>query len=322
MGEASREVTRPETRDSRLATQDRSPSSVPRPPAPASGRIAGIAAAMGAVVIWGLTFVPSKVAMAEMGPFTLAVLRFGIALAVLLPLLARGERGTDLRRLPRGTLALLGFTGVALYFALQNLGLARTSATDAGLISGSVPAVTAALSAIVLGERLGPLRILGISGSVAGVAVMVLGSASAGGGSLEGDLLLLGAPFAWAAYTLLNKRTGGTVSEMMLLVSTMAFGVIFLLPPAALEVAVAGFGPVSMGGWLSVLFLGLGGSAASFFLWNAALRRLDAAEASTYINLVPLVTVVSAALMLGERLTLPQVAGGALVILGVYLAGR
>lgn len=287
-----------------------------------SGRLTGIAAAMGAVVIWGLTFVPSKVALEEMGPFTLAVLRFCIALVVLVPLLIRSDRGVQLQRLPWRTLALLGFTGVALYFGFQNLGLAKASATDAGLISGSVPAVTAALSAIVLRERLGPLRVLGIGGSVAGVAVMVLGSSSAGGGSLEGDLLLLGAPFAWAAYTLLNKRTGGIVSETLLLVTTMGFGVIFLLPPAALEVGTAGFGPVSTAGWLSVLFLGLGGSAASFFCWNAALRRLDAAEASTYINLVPLVAVASAALMLGERMTFPQIAGGALVILGVYLAGR
>jgi drug/metabolite transporter (DMT)-like permease len=287
------------------------------------GHARGVLAALAAVLIWGLTFVPSKVAMAEMGPFTLAALRFCLALAILIPALSRSDlRAATLRTLPWRTLAALGFTGVALYFGLQNLGLARTSATEAGLISGSVPAVTAALSALVLRERLRPLRIGGIAGSIAGVAVMILGSSPTGGGSLAGDLLMLAGTLAWAAYTLINKEIGGKLPETLLLVSTMAFGVVFLAPAAAIEVMATGFGPISTATWLSVIFLGFGGSAAAFFCWNAALRRLDASEASTYINLVPLVTVVSAASMLGEQLTVSQVIGGAMVIAGVYLAGR
>lgn len=286
-------------------------------------RLAGTAAALGAVFIWGLTFVPSKIALAEMGPFALAALRFCVALAILLPTLSRSRLSSDeLRQLPWRTLATLGFTGVALYFGFQNLGLARTSATEAGLISGSVPAVTAALSALVLRERLPIPRILGIAGSMAGVAVMILGSSPSGGGSLAGDLLMLVSAVAWAIYTLTNKEIGGKVPDGFLLVSTIAFGALFLAPAAVFEVATAGFGPISLDGWLSVLFLGLGGSAAAFFCWNAALRRLDASEAPTYINLVPLVTVLSAALMLGERLAPSRLLGGALVIAGVYLAGR
>jgi drug/metabolite transporter (DMT)-like permease len=289
----------------------------------ATNRLAGILAALGAVFIWGLTFVPTKIAIAEMGPFTLAALRFCLALAVLLPVASRsGLTPAQLRRLPWLTLAALGLTGVTLYFGLQNLGLARTSATEAGLISGCVPAVTAAMSAVVLRERLPVTRIIGIIGSVAGVAVMVLASSPASGGSLEGDLLMLAGALAWAAYTLLNKGSGGKLPESVLLASTMAFGLLFLTPPAAYELATAAFGPVSAEGWLSLLFLGLAGSAAAFFCWNAALRHLDASEASTYINLVPLVTVLSAALMLGERPTTSQVVGGGLVIAGVYFASK
>ena len=286
-------------------------------------RLVGTAAALGAVIIWGLTFVPSKVALSEMGPFTLAVLRFGVALVILLPLVTPWRlRPLDLARLPWRTLMALGLTGVAIYFGFQNLGLARTSATEAGLISGSVPAVTAALSAIMLRERLRVSRIAGIGGSMAGVAVMLVGSSPNGGGSLSGDLLMLVSAAAWAVYTLLNKKTTGTVPDGLMLVSTIAFGALFLAPAALFEVATAGFGPVSSTGWLSVIFLGAGGSAAAFFCWNAALSRLDASEASTYINLVPLVSVISAALVLGERPTLSQLLGGALVIAGVYMAGR
>ncbi len=289
-----------------------------------SNRLVGALAALGAVLIWGLTFVPSKVALAEMGPFTLAVLRFCVALAVLLVLALRAHpHPLRLRKLSWGTLATLGFTSVTLYFGLQNLGLARTSASEAGMISGSVPALTALLSALVLKERMSRPRILGIAASMVGVAAVVLaGSAAGSGGSVEGDLLVLGGMVAWAFYTLINKSAGGKMAESLLLLYTMAFGTLFLLPAAGLEIALSGFGPISTAGWLSVLFLGLGGSAASFFCWNAALRRLDASEASTYINLVPVVTVLSAALMLGEPLVPSQLLGGALVILGVYLASR
>ena len=134
--------------------------------------------------------------------------------------------------------------------------------------------------------------------------------------------MVLGAAAAWAVYTLINKEIGPRLPETVLLFCTMAFGTLFLLPPAVLEIAATGFGPVSLSGLLSVLFLGLLGSGAAFFCWNAALRRLDATEASVYINLVPVVTVLSAAAFLAERPVPVQLLGGALVILGVYLAGR
>lgn len=234
-----------------------------------SDRLLGTLAALGAVSIWGLTFVPSKVALAEMGPFTLAVLRFSVALVVILTVALKSHpHPSRWRKLSWGTLALLGLTSVTLYFGLQNLGLARTSASEAGLVSGSVPAITALLSALTLRERISSLRWLGIVLSITGVAAVVLAGQSSGSrGSLEGDLLVLGGAIAWAFYTLINKNAGGKMPESLLLAYTMAFGTLFLLPPAAVELATAGFGPVSPAGWLSVLFLGLGGSAASFCCW-------------------------------------------------------
>lgn len=288
-----------------------------------SDRTLGALAALGAVVIWGLTFAPSKVALAEMGPFTLASLRFLLALAVVGAVALPQVRQVSFRRLPWSTLALLGLTGIALFFGFQNLSLARTSATDAGLIAGAVPAITAALSAIVLRERVSPIRVAGIATSILGVAAVVLASGASGEpGSLAGNLLMLGAALSWGVYTLVNKSVGGKLPEVLLLAITMAFGSLFLLPLTVAEIASGGFGPVSTAGWFSVVFLGLAGSGASFFCWNAALRRMDASEAAIYINLVPVITVVSAALMLGERIVSAQLLGGALVVLGVYLAGK
>lgn len=313
------------TQDAELRGVETSQSSVHSPRhSVRSTRWVGALAALGAVSIWGLTFVPSKIALAEMGPLTLAVLRFTLALAIVAAAVWRLHPGSwQARTVPWGTLALLGFTSVTLYYGFQNLGLERTSATEAGLLSGSVPALTAALSALVLKERISRLRSLGIAASIIGVAAVVLAGGNAeSGGSVEGDLLVMVGMVAWAFYTLLNKGVGGKIPETLLLAYTMGFGTLFLLPATAVEVAIVGFGPVTPAGWLSVLFLGLLGSGASFFCWNTALRHLDASEAATYINLVPVITVVSAASMLGETLIPAQLLGGALVVLGVYLAGR
>ena len=288
-----------------------------------SRRLLGALAALGAVLIWGFTFVPSKLALAEMGPFTLAVLRFLLALMVILPAIRLLPPSARVRRVPWRVLALAGLTGVTLYFGFQNVGLALTSAAEAGLIAGAVPALTAAGSALVLHERMTRSRLLGISASVVGVAIVVLaGNAARGGGSLVGDLLIMGAMIAWVFYTLVNKSVSGRMPDGVLLAYTMTLGTLFMLPTIPVELSMVGFGPVSVGGWLSVLFLGVGGSAAAFYCWNTALHYLDASEASTYINLVPVVTVLSAALMLGERPAPGQLVGGALVMLGVYLAGR
>lgn len=327
-GQGDAESSEPGTRGAALGIRHSEPTTRHLAPGPRRSwlgpRVVGALAALGAAFIWGLTFAPSKVALAEMGPLTLAVLRFTIALAVIGVAVARLRPSPwRLRKLSWGTLALLGFTSVTLFFGLQNLGLARTSASNASLIASSVPALTAILSAVVLRERMTRLRVAGIAASMAGVgAIVLLGSEAGGAGSLDGDLLVLGAAIAWAVYTLVNKGVSGRMPESLLLAYTMAFGTLFLLPGAVAETILVGFGPVSPAGWLSVLFLGLLGSGASFFLWNAALRRLDASEASTYINLVPVVAVASAAAMLGESLVPAQLLGGVLVILGVYLASR
>ncbi|MGI5836305.1 MAG: DMT family transporter [Chloroflexota bacterium] len=289
-----------------------------------SSRLVGSLAALGAVSIWGLTFVPTKIAMMEMGALTLSVLRFALALLIMAALAWRlYPNAHNLRNVSWGTLALLGFTSVTLFFGFQNLGLARTSATEAGMLSASVPALTAVLAALVYKERVGGLRLIGIVASVVGVVVVVLvGSGSESGGSLEGNLLVLAGTVSWAFYTLLNKDIGGKMPEVLLLAYTMLFGIIFLLPGMAVEIVLVGFGPITPVGLLSVLFLGIMASGASFFLWNTALRHLDASEASTYINLVPVINIVAANLMLGETLIPAQLFGGALVIFGVYLASR
>jgi drug/metabolite transporter (DMT)-like permease len=253
----------------------------------------------------------------------LALLRFVIASLLLLPL-AQSRGGLALPRpLPLGKLVLMGLTGVTIFFAGSNLGLVYSSAADAALIQGAIPAVTTVLAVAVLRERVDRWRVGGIAVSLLGVGLIVLtGSPTASAPNpLLGNLLTFVAVFSWAIYTMLGKSLGG-VSELVVTAYSVLFGTILLVPFAAYELRDQPTLVVAPTSWLVVLFLGAGASGVAFLLWNYALRVLDASLAASYINLIPLIGVATAAVFLGESLSPSQLLGGALILAGIWLATR
>jgi drug/metabolite transporter (DMT)-like permease len=217
----------------------------------------------------------------------------------------------------------MGLTGVTIFFAGSNLGLVYTSAADAALIQGAIPAVTTVLAVFVLRERVDRWRVGGIAVSLLGVGLIVLtGSPTASAPNpLLGNLLTFVAVFSWAIYTMLGKSLGG-VSELVVTAYSVLFGTILLIPFAAYELRDQPTLAVSPTSWLVVLFLGAGASGVAFLLWNYALRVLDASLAASYINLIPLIGVATAAGFLGESLSPSQLLGGVLILAGIWLATR
>jgi drug/metabolite transporter (DMT)-like permease len=274
------------------------------------------------MLLWGSTYVVTKAVIAEVPPLLLAFLRFAIASAILVAL-ARARGGT--RRLPRptpwGTLALMGFAGVTVFYIGFNSALANTTAAAASLLQATAPAVTAVLAAVFLAERLRLRRGVGIGLSLVGAALVVL--ASAGGADapnpLLGDLLMLLAVLAWAVYTILGKGFAA-VPSLAVTAYGGVLGTLFLLPAAAYDLATRPPTHVSLATWLAILYLGAGPSALNYLLWNRALRVLDASAVANFLNLVPLIGVASATIFLGEALLPTQLLGGALVLVGVWLS--
>jgi len=276
------------------------------------------------MLIWGSTFVVTKAAVADVPPLLLAFLRFALASAILVPTAqAHGGLSALPRPLPLRELALMGLTGVAIFFAGFNLALAHTTATDGALIQGTIPAVSALVAAVVLGERLGPGRALGIAASVAGVALVVV----AGGGSdaapnrVLGNLLMVGTVVAWVVYSLVGRRLRA-VSGLATTAYSTLLGTLVLVPAVAVELALRPRPTLTAEGLVAVAYLGVVASAFAFWLWNRALAVLDVAQATAFINLVPLVGVAGAALVLGEPFTLAHLVGGAFIVVGVGLCLR
>jgi drug/metabolite transporter (DMT)-like permease len=290
---------------------------------PSQNRSAAVLALLITVTIWGTTFVATKVALRDIPPFLLTLLRFLLACVVLAPV-AWNEHRRRGGRLAWGALALAGLFGGGLYFSLQNLGLVYTTAAKASLILASIPALTALCAVLWLRERMRAMRLAGVAASVVGVAVLVLADRAAawGGGSLLGDLLLVATALSWALYSTLVKGLERRSTPAVLSGATVAFGALFLLPFAAYEAAQRLPSLPPLGGWLAIAYLGLVASTVPILLWNYALRQMDASEAAVYVNLVPVVGVASAVLWLHEAVAPAQLLGGALVLAGVWAAGR
>lgn len=266
--------------------------------------------------IWGLSYLATKIALQDFGPFELAAIRTTIAAAFFLPALLRAR--TQIRT--RDGL-VLGALGVAFYYAAFNIGLATARATDAGVIQAAIPAASALFAIPLLGER-GTLRSwLGIVLSTIGVVVLVAGTSAVGQGSLAGDLWIVLTVIDWALYNIAVRRISRRASDTAVTAAALVYGAALVLPLGALELA-QGLPVITTEGTLAVLFLALFASALGYWLWSYGLKRLEAGRASAYLNLLPLVAVVSGSLVLGERIGAIELAGGGLILGGVALAGK
>ncbi len=287
-----------------------------------SGRAGAIASLLLTVTIWGSTFVVTKAVIAEVPPLLLALVRLIIGSVFLMVLVQRGGGLALLPRpIPWGRLAVMGLTGVTLFYVGFNLALANTTATASALLQGAVPVFTALLAIPFLGERIGLRRGVGIFLSLVGVAVVVL--VGSGGSDapnpLLGDLFMLVAVLSWCVYTIVGKRLEH-VSAVAVTAYSSVIGTIFLVPFGAYDLVVRPPTHISLAGWAGVVYLAIAAGAVTSLLWNRALHFLDAGQVANFINLVPVLGAASAAIFLGEPILPVQLLGGALVLVGVWLS--
>jgi drug/metabolite transporter (DMT)-like permease len=275
-----------------------------------------IPALIGAMVLWGGTYVITRWALEGAGPFSVLWLRLTIAAIVLIPFARR--QGFVFRHVFDLRLIAFGVTGMILHLGFEIVGLRFTSASSAALVIATAPAVTAAFSIAFLGERLTPARWAGIGASIVGV-VLVTGGMETGGYPLGwlGNLLVFGGVVMWAVYTVQGKKVSLHLPAIVTTTSATISAALFALPLAGAEVALSGAPSFDTTSVAAVVYLGVFASAGAYGLWNHAIRHVEASVASPFINLVP-VLGVGFALLLGETLSGVQILGGVVVAAGIY----
>ena len=283
------------------------------------GRGAAIAALVATTVFWAGNYVVGEIAVRSIDPLSLTFLRWAIATPILLVLAAIIERPdwrAALRALPRlavlATLGMIGFV-LPLYEALRT-----TTAVSAALISSVCPLLIALVAGIALRERPGGRMIAGLLVGLAGVVLVV------SKGSLDallrldlapGDLWVLLAVVCWTAYTVLGRRAAGVPPITSVAVQSACATILMLPAVAILGVHL----PTQAPAIASLAFIVALPTIGSYLLWTIALRRIPAAGAGIFLNLIPVFTVVIA-LALGETIAPAEYVGGALVLAGVLLA--
>jgi drug/metabolite transporter (DMT)-like permease len=275
---------------------------------------AGILAAVGAIFIWGSSFILTKNILNEGGPFTVTAIRLMIGLVLLLPLAWR--EGFDFKLLRNRNILIMGLA-MAAAFSFQNFGLQITSAGSAALIQAAMPAMIAIVAFGFMGEKATWQKILGISLSVLGV-ILVPSNSTNGADSLTGNLLVIVSVVAWTVYTIQGKRVSGLATSLVITAAVFIATLAISLPFAAWEIWSQGLPTFSLNGLFIMVYLGLGASAVAFFLWNYTLSHLDTTVAGAFGNLEPVVGL-GIAILFGEQAYMVQVAGGAMAIIGVWL---
>lgn len=266
-------------------------------------------------------------ALADLPPFTIAFLRVAIAFVVLLPFGYRGARqAAPLFRQHYKPLLFMTVTGVAAFTTFLYAALQFTSATNVSVLEAAIPAVTVALSAWLLREKLRWIQLFGVALSLFGSVWVVLEGQVFQLGDLgwnAGDALMVGAVASWALYSIgVRKYLHLFPSYGSVLVMT-GLSVLMLLPFMVGEWLILGVPDLeSSGHWWGLVYLGVFPSVVALILYNRAVAILGASQASVYLNFLPVGTMLGAYFLLGETITAMQILGAGLVIAGVLFTTR
>ena len=270
------------------------------------------------VVIWGCTFVQTKVLInSGLRPDEIFVLRFVIAYLLILPF---SWRRLFLDSFKDELVAIsLGLTGGSLYFLTENYALAYGYCSNVSLIVCLTPLVTA----IIVGwfypaERLGKAGVMGSHVALVGMALVIFNGNFVLKLSPLGDVLAFAACLCWALYSLLIKRLSAKYSNMLITRKVFGYGLLTMLP--LMLARGMNYDAVVDGGvkvWGNILFLGCVASMLCFLGWNWCLARIGTVRATNFIYLNPIIAIVSSAIVLDERVTWIAISGAVLILLGL-----
>lgn len=272
-----------------------------------------------AMITVGSTVVASNIIGRGIDPFLAAALRFAIALPIQLALLR--ATGTALPRPSAADAMVLitqAATGSVGYTILLIAGTSRTSAADAGIIIGTLPAVASLTAAIALRERLQKATILAVLLATAGVLLATIGSSGHSGGarSLPGDGLVLLAVICESLFILLNKRLSQPWPPLALATAMTGLGLVISLALAIPQLLHAP-AVLPMRPFLGVLYYALVPTVLGFWLWYAGASQVSGGEAAIFTAVAPVSGVALSALVLSEPLTPVRLGGLALVVAAV-----
>jgi drug/metabolite transporter (DMT)-like permease len=271
-------------------------------------------------IIWGVNFSVTKGAFASFPPLAFTGVRFGLASLFLVPLVRRLEGDEPLPRGALVRLVVLGLVGNSLYQLAWISGLERTTASNSALILASMPTIVAVMAVALRLEPFRPKVLGGVLVASLGVVLVVAARGTGfGAATIAGDLLTLAAVVCWAGYTLGLRVLPREISPIRVTMVTTVAGAPVLLLAGLPAMADMDWSAVGWEGWSALAYSTVLSLLVAYLIWNRSVKVVGPSRTVIYMCLTPLVAVIAAGLLLGERPRPLQAIGAALIIAGVVL---
>ena len=274
------------------------------------------------ISFWGISFVSTKAVLDKLDPYTLLVLRFGIGALFLLVLLVlkRYPLNIPLKYIPH--LIVLGILGVFIHQVIQATALLTINASAAGWIISFSPVFTVILSVFFLHEKMTLLKASGIIVAIIGVLLV---TTSSNQHSLQlpvniGYLLMILSTLNWAIYSVLLKKLDIQLPSLVVTFYMCLIGFTLTTPFLVRNKGWEIMPFLTSVEWAHLLFLGVFVSGVAYWYWAKALEVLEASQVSVFLYLEPVATLITAVLLLREKIIPVSILGGVIIIVGVIVA--
>ena len=274
------------------------------------------------VIIWGVTFVSTKVLIsAGLTPTWIFICRFVVAYLCVMCISRKPWFANSY--LDELKMVALGLTGGSLYFITENTALEYTLASNVSLIICAAPVLTLFLGAIVFKSKISVKAIIGSIIAILGVGMIVCNGALNLGINPLGDMLTLLAALFWSIYCILLTRVSNRYGNLFITRKVFFYGfttaLVFVLFEKQQTFII---GENRVGVILNLLFLGIIASFLCYLMWNQCVKILGPQTTANYIYFVPLVTILTSSYILHEPIMLWMLLGGITIITGVYLTSK
>lgn len=282
--------------------------------------------ALFAVIVWGASFIATKIAVGQISPIAVVWLRFAMGIPILMAAVIMRRQFA----FPKGKewlyFALLGFLGISFHQWLQSNGLQTSQATTTAWIVATSPAFIAILGWLTLKEKLTLTQTSGIVLAMLGVLIVVskgdLGSLSIGQFGTKGDVLILISSVNWAVFSILSryglKRHPSTrMTFWVMTIGWLITSTAFFAQGKTSELSL-----LDTRGWWAMIFLGIFTTGLAYIAWFDALAQLPAAQTGAFLFIEPPTSMIVAAIILSEAITWASLLGGGVILAGVWLVNR
>ena len=283
-------------------------------------RLLGHLLALLTAIVWGTSFISTKHLLTTLSPFEILFLRFAIGYVALWVLYPKILKFTDWKT--EISIFIAGLAGVTVYFLAENYALTYTYASNVSLLVSVAPLLTGILAHFMLSDKLKKNFIIGFIVAIVGIALVSFSGTAVLKLNPKGDILAVGAALLWAIYSIVIQKVAGKKINILALTRRIFFyGLLTMIPLIFfLDFSVTKETLLIPSNMLNLLYLGVVSSAICYITWNKAMEILGAVVASTYIYIIPVVTVIFSFFILDETITVYMLGGIVLILSGLILS--